>query len=156
APAIVNAALRSPGRPLDPATRGSMEPRFGHSFANVRVVDNAESHAAARALDANAFVAGDTVSLGDSAPPLGSLARERLLARELAHVVQQRQAPSVGVGSISTPGDVHERAAEAAAQRAVRGEPVRASAEAGGEPPAVQRDSTLKITKRLGDMSRAE
>jgi Domain of unknown function (DUF4157) len=156
APPIVNEVLRSPGQPLAPTTRAFMEARFGHNFSNVRVVDDAESHAAARTLDANAFVTGDTVFLGDSAPPLGSPARERLLAHELAHVVQQREAPSVDAGSMSTPGDMHERAAETAAHRAARGEPARVSAAVGGAPPAVQRDSTLKITKRLSDMSRAE
>ena len=34
-PPIVHEVLRSPGRPLDPATRAFMEPRFGHQFASV-------------------------------------------------------------------------------------------------------------------------
>ncbi len=33
APPIVHDGLRSPGRPLDPAPRGLMEPRFGHDFS---------------------------------------------------------------------------------------------------------------------------
>ncbi len=35
-PAIVHDVLRSPGRPLDPATRAFMEPRFGRDFSQVR------------------------------------------------------------------------------------------------------------------------
>jgi len=34
-PPIVNDVLRSPGQPLDPATRTFMEPRFGHDFSVV-------------------------------------------------------------------------------------------------------------------------
>src|SRR6478752_1439777 len=37
APPIVHEVLRSPGQPLDGATRSFMEPRFGHDFSNVRV-----------------------------------------------------------------------------------------------------------------------
>jgi hypothetical protein len=35
APPIVSEVLRSPGRPLDAATRAFMEPRFGHDFSRV-------------------------------------------------------------------------------------------------------------------------
>lgn len=37
APSIVHQVLRSPGQPLDPATRATMEPRFRHQFSRVRV-----------------------------------------------------------------------------------------------------------------------
>jgi peptidoglycan hydrolase-like protein with peptidoglycan-binding domain len=36
APPIVHEVLRSPGRPLDPATRAYMESRFGHDFSQVQ------------------------------------------------------------------------------------------------------------------------
>jgi hypothetical protein len=35
APPIVHQVLRSPGRPLDAATRTDMEPRFGHDFSRI-------------------------------------------------------------------------------------------------------------------------
>ncbi len=35
-PPIVHEVLRSPGQPLNPATREFMEPRFGHDFSRVR------------------------------------------------------------------------------------------------------------------------
>ena len=35
-PPIVHEVLRSPGQPLDAATRAFMEPRFGHDFSGVR------------------------------------------------------------------------------------------------------------------------
>jgi hypothetical protein len=34
---IVAEALHSPGRPLDPAVRAALEPRFGHDFSRVRI-----------------------------------------------------------------------------------------------------------------------
>ena len=37
APSIVHETLRSPGTPLDPATRAFMEPRFGRDFGAVRI-----------------------------------------------------------------------------------------------------------------------
>src|SRR5688500_10393632 len=37
APSVVHEALRSPGRPLDPATRSLMESRFGQDFSQVRL-----------------------------------------------------------------------------------------------------------------------
>ena len=36
-PPIVHEVLRSPGKPLDPATCAIMVPRFGHDFSKVRV-----------------------------------------------------------------------------------------------------------------------
>ena len=36
-PPIVHDVLRSPGQPLDSATRAFVEPRFGHDFSQVRV-----------------------------------------------------------------------------------------------------------------------
>jgi hypothetical protein len=39
-PSIVHEVLRSPGQPLDPATRIFMEPRFGHDFSQVPTQEN--------------------------------------------------------------------------------------------------------------------
>lgn len=37
APSVVRDVLRTPGQPLDPATRADFEPRFGHDFSHVRI-----------------------------------------------------------------------------------------------------------------------
>src|SRR5579864_5741879 len=42
-PPIVHDVLRSPGQPLDSATRAFMEPSFGHDFSRVRVHADARS-----------------------------------------------------------------------------------------------------------------
>src|SRR6266481_6002155 len=54
-PPIVHEVLRSPGQPLDAATRAFMEPRFGHDFSRVRVHTDAKAAASARAVNALAY-----------------------------------------------------------------------------------------------------
>ena len=95
APPIVHDVLRSPGRPLDPATRDFMEPRFGHDFSQVRVHTDAKAAQSARAVDALAYTVGRNVVFG-----VGRYAPEadegrKLLAHELAHVAQQRNHATV-------------------------------------------------------------
>lgn len=63
-PPIVHDVLRSPGQPLDPATRGFMEPRFGHDFAKVRVHTNNRAAESAEAVNALAYTAGDNIVFG--------------------------------------------------------------------------------------------
>jgi hypothetical protein len=93
APAIVHEVLRSPGQPIDPATRVQMEARFGHDLRHVRVhVDGAAVSAAARC-NARAFTLGHDIHFGNSYEP-SSPAGEALLAHELTHVVQADAAVS--------------------------------------------------------------
>jgi hypothetical protein len=93
APPIVHDVLRSPGKPLDAATRAFMEPRFGHDFSKVRV--HADGHAAesTRAVNALAYTVGNDVvfDTGHYRPETGS--GRKLLTHELAHVVQQSGHP---------------------------------------------------------------
>ena len=58
APPIVERGLQKPGRPLDRELREYFEPRFGHSFAEVRVHDDREAAAGNRALGAAAYTVG--------------------------------------------------------------------------------------------------
>jgi len=85
----VDAALRSPGRPLDRATRAFMETRFSQNFAHVRVHTDEPASRSARNLGALAYTAGsDVVFAGGNYAP-GSETGRSLLAHELVHVVQQ-------------------------------------------------------------------
>ena len=84
-------ALMNPrgGRPLSDATRSFFEPRFGHDFSGVRVHTNAEARDSARAVNALAYTVGrDIVFAAEQYAP-DSASGKRLLAHELAHVVQQ-------------------------------------------------------------------
>jgi hypothetical protein len=89
APASVHEALRAPGRPLDRSTRAYFEPRFGQEFGNVRVHTGLSAARSAREVNAHAYTAGQNIvfDAGRFAP--GTHEGRRLIAHELAHVVQQ-------------------------------------------------------------------
>lgn len=117
-PSIVHEVLRSSGQPLDVATRAFMAPRFGHDFSRVRVHSDAKAAESAEAVNALAYTVGRDVvfGAGQFVPEVG--AGRRLLAHELAHVVQQQgghdSLPPQRF-AISSPGDQLEREASLAA-----------------------------------------
>jgi hypothetical protein len=89
APAIVDELLRSSGQPLDTATRAFMEPRFGHDFSNVRVHTDQRAAKAASAIGAQAFASGHSLVFAANRYAPHTHDGRRLVAHELAHVVQQ-------------------------------------------------------------------
>jgi len=89
APPIVHDVLRSPGQPLDAATRAFMEPRFGHDFSRVRVHADARAAKSAESVNARAYTVGQDIVLGNNQDFDGSLTGRSLLAHELTHVLQQ-------------------------------------------------------------------
>ena len=94
-PPIVPEVLSSPGQPLDAATRGFMEPRFGHDFSRVRIHTDAKAAESARAIQANAYTSRQNMVFGVGQYAPTTLKGKSLLAHELAHVVQQGGARSV-------------------------------------------------------------
>lgn len=92
-PPIVHDVLRSPGQPLDAATRAFMEPRFGHDFSNVRVHTDTTAAESARAVNALAYTVGPNVVFDTGQYTPEASEGKRLLAHELAHVVQQGPQP---------------------------------------------------------------
>ena len=94
---IINKVLGFPGQPLDGATRAFMEPRFGYDFGHVRVHTGAKAAASARAVNALAFTNTVKISclVSDKTAPETTQGR-RLLAHELAHVVQEGNRGSSG------------------------------------------------------------
>lgn len=106
APAIVHAVLSSPGQPLDPISRAFFEPRFRHDFSRVRVHADAQAGASARAIGALAYTAGPNIIFGMSQYAPATAMGRRLLAHELAHVVQQDDSaatPAVLQRDLATP-----------------------------------------------------
>ena len=93
-PPIVHEVLRSPGQPVDVATRAFMEPRFGHDFSRVRVHADDQAAKSARAVSALAFTVGSDVVFGTGQYLPGTSGGRRLLAHELTHVVQQASNPT--------------------------------------------------------------
>jgi hypothetical protein len=108
APAIVHDVIASKGQPLDPATRGFVEPRFGHDFSRVRVHCGAAAEQSARAVSAAAYTVGHHVVFGHRQYAPQTAVGQRLLTHELAHVVQQGAArPQPGVRDLQerSPGE---------------------------------------------------
>ena len=89
APAAVHDVLRSPGRPLDAATRGFFEPRFGADFSTVRVHDDARAADSANRVNAHAYAVGNHIVFAPDRFAPDAAAGRHLIAHELAHVVQQ-------------------------------------------------------------------
>ena len=100
ATANVDDALAAPGRPLDARTRRSMEARFGYDFSSVRVHDDARAAATAAEIDAAAFTVGDDVVFASGRFDPSGAEGQRLLAHELAHVVQQGRSETPGEGRL--------------------------------------------------------
>jgi hypothetical protein len=84
------------GRSLDEQTRGLMESRFGESFAEVRIHTGHHAGEAAAGLDSRAFTIGEDIVFGEGEFAPETTEGRRLLAHELAHVVQQRNLPAAG------------------------------------------------------------
>lgn len=103
APASVDQALASPGRPLEPALRRDMEQRFGHDFSSVRVHSDAAAAESARQVNAQAYTVGHKIlfAAGRFAP--ATLAGYRLLAHELTHVIQQAGDDHKAPGVVNSP-----------------------------------------------------
>lgn len=82
-------AAKHDGERLPPALRSYFEPRFGHDFSRVRLHTGREAADAARAVQARAYTVGRDVVFGDQQYDPHSAKGQRLIAHELAHVVQQ-------------------------------------------------------------------
>jgi hypothetical protein len=130
---------QSRGRSLDPSTRGSMEAAFDTDFSHVRVHDDAQATATADSLGATAMTQNADIYVGSQAPALESPEGKKLLAHELAHVVQQDQSGGQRAGAVNHPSDAFEADAERAATAVEAGRP--APVAATGAPPAVQRQA---------------
>jgi Domain of unknown function (DUF4157) len=115
APPVARDALRSAGRPLDPATRRTMQQRFGCDFSHVRVHADPLAARAATALHADAYTIGSDIVFGPGRYAPDTARSTRLIAHELAHVLQQHGTPrTAGELLIDGAGEPQaERAADA-------------------------------------------
>ena len=89
---IVEEALANGGGSLPDGLRADMEQRFGHDFGRVRLHTQARAAESAAAVGARAYTVGPDVvfAAGEYVPDTD--AGRRLIAHELAHVIQQQQA----------------------------------------------------------------
>jgi hypothetical protein len=88
-PDSVPRAISGPGQKLDGPTRNFMESGFGHDFSSVRIHTDSAAAASARDVSARAYTVGEHIAFNQGAYQPGSAQGKRLLAHELAHVVQQ-------------------------------------------------------------------
>jgi len=105
---------RGGGASLD----AGVQERFGSSLgdlSDVRVHTDDTADRLNRSVSARAFATGTDVYFAQGEYSPGSASGDKLIAHELAHVVQQRGAPSGGSLSVSEPGDALETEADAVA-----------------------------------------
>jgi hypothetical protein len=105
-PPIVYEILRSPGEPLDAATRAFMEPRVGCDFSRVRVHTDERAAISAGAMVADAYTVGQHVVFAGGRYRPATEGGRQLIAHELIHVLQQGDEPvpaRLNVGSASSP-----------------------------------------------------
>jgi hypothetical protein len=112
-PPIVHEVLSSPGQPLGIGTRAFMEPRFGHSFADVRVHTGSKAAASAKAVGAHGYTFGADVvfASGEYESEPTSFAGQLLLAHELTHVIQQGHRQKSAPLKVNSVEDPQEREA---------------------------------------------
>jgi outer membrane protein OmpA-like peptidoglycan-associated protein len=122
APTIVNEVIRSPGEPLDAATRNFMEPRFGYDFSRTRVHTGGQAARSASAVNARAYTVGEQLVFGEGQYQPRAAHGRQLIAHELAHVVQQSHVHALAPQrTVSEPGDASEHEAESAATAVMSG-----------------------------------
>lgn len=112
APSILHDLLNSSGQQLDSATRAFFEPRFGYALSHVRVHSDPLAAYSAESIQSRAYTLGNNIVFGGGEYRPHSESGRRLLAHELAHVVQQsgsdgfapgQRNPQGGVPFISSP-----------------------------------------------------
>lgn len=109
------------GSPLEPGVRGFMEQRMGHDFSDVRIHTGGKADESARSIIAQAYTVGSDVVFRAGAYQPDTRSGQRVIAHELAHVVQQKAGPVAGTPApggirLSHPSDSFEQAAEETAR----------------------------------------
>lgn len=115
------AALQERGEGLPAAERSFFDERFGFDFGQVRIHHGSRAAEAAGSVHARAFTVGQDIVFGAGQYAPSSSGSRRLLAHELAHVVQQsRSAPALPRGA-SQPGESAEVEADRSADAVMAG-----------------------------------
>lgn len=108
-----------PGQPLNSEVRSRMEAAFGMDFSRVRAHTDSRAATISNRVNARAFTIGNHIAFGNGEYQPGTLTGDALLAHELAHTVQQREAKN-NIHKIET-GDSGYSALEADADHTAAG-----------------------------------
>lgn len=112
-PATAAPAASAPAQASVGAVNAALASGDGAAMGDARVHDDSKSHAAADALGAKAFTAGNQVFFGAGQHAPGTAHGDQLMAHEMTHVAQSRgvAAPQPGNFRVSDPSDHEEHAA---------------------------------------------
>lgn len=116
--------LPATGQRLPTDLRREFEPFFAHDLSRVRIHTDAAARAAAAALQADAFACGSDIAFAANRYLPGTVGGRRLLAHELAHVMQQGSATNPLPNPLPAPLPRRaEHEADAAANAYLAGRP---------------------------------
>jgi len=101
------------GAPLPASDRSRFEAGFGSDFSQVRLYTRGAGAAAAQAMGAQAFTYRNHIAFAPGRYDPRSAGGRSLLAHELAHVVQQRQAGAPKIQRLDEPETVSEATLQA-------------------------------------------
>ena len=107
-------STRGGGAALDSGVANKLSPSLG-DLSDVRVHTDSTAHSLNHAVSARAFATGTDVYFAQNEYKPNTSDGDKLIAHELAHVVQQRGAPTSGPLTVSNPGDAMETEADAVA-----------------------------------------
>ena len=83
-------SLQGNGHSLSDNSRRYYEPKFGYDFSNVKIHNNAQAHRSCEGINALAYSYRNHIVFGEGQYQPASRDGNRILAHELAHVVQQQ------------------------------------------------------------------
>jgi hypothetical protein len=107
---------RGAGTGLDAGVASRLSPSLG-DLSDVRVHTDDTADQLNRTVSARAFATGTDVYFAKGEYSPGSASGDKLIAHELAHVVQQRGSTASGPLSVSQPGDAIETEADSVADQ---------------------------------------
>jgi len=109
-------STRGSGATLDQGVAEKLSPSLG-DLSDVRVHTSDTADSLNTSVAARAFATGTDVYFAKDQYKPNTTDGDRLIAHELAHVVQQRGAPTSGPLTVSNPGDTLEREADDVADK---------------------------------------
>jgi hypothetical protein len=109
-------STRGVGTDLDAGVASRLSGSLG-DLSDVRVHADDTADTLNRSVSARAFATGSDVYFAKGEYNPGSASGDKLIAHELAHVVQQRGASASGPLAVSQPGDAMEQEAESVADK---------------------------------------
>jgi hypothetical protein len=96
------------GQTLEPQVRAELEPKFGHSFENIRVFSDEQAAQLAEQHDANAFTTGSNIYFAREAYQPRTSEGLGLITHEVTHALQNQQFGASDNNRPSQAGDAAE------------------------------------------------